>query len=229
MLSVATRVFAIDDHPVVVEGILALVARQAPELEIVGTASTWGDAVTALDGLSAPPDVVMLDLHLGDGSDPAESITALRRRGAAVVLLTSEVRPVPIRRAMKAGALGLALKSDPIDHVVSVVRTAAAGEPSVSSDLAFVLVTDPELTVSLAPREIEVLALLADGVPRKSVGALMRPPVTMATVVTYLNRACARYREAGIDVRSPGDALRAAIADGHIELPEQRRATRHTE
>ena len=144
----ATRVFAIDDHPVVVEGILALVARQAPELEIVGTASTWGDAVTALDGLSAPPDVVMLDLHLGDGSDPAESITALRGRGAAVVLLTSEVRPVPIRRAMKAGALGLALKSDPIDHVVSVVRTAAAGEPSVSSDLAFVLVTDPELTVS---------------------------------------------------------------------------------
>ena len=214
---------AVDDHPVVVEGVVALVSRELADVQFVGSATSWEAAQRLLASLPAPPDVVLMDLHLGDGSSPSTAISELTARGIRVVVLTSEVRPVPVRRAIRAGALGLALKSDAPSDIAAVVAAAARGEAAVSSDLAFVLVTDPDLSASLPPRELEVLSLLADGVPRKSVGAMLQPPVTMATVVTYLNRACARYREAGVDVRSPQDVLRAAMADGHLDPPAQRR------
>ena len=217
------RVLAVDDHSVVVEGVIALVSRLLDGVEFVGSASSWKAAEQLMSTLSAPPDVVLMDLHLGDGTTPSDTIATLTAQGIRVVVLTSEVRPVPVRRAIQAGALGLALKSDPPQDIAAVIEAASRGEAAVSSDLAFVLITDPDLTASLPPRELEVLSLLADGVPRKSVGALMSPPVTIATVVTYLNRACDRYREAGVDVRSPQDVLRAAIADGHLDLHEQRR------
>ena len=214
------RVFAVDDHPVVAQGVLALATQLDPEIEPVGTCKRADELGAKLSELTSPPDVIMMDLHLEDGSAPAETIARLAQAGHHVVVLTSEMRPVPIRSAIRAGAIGLCLKSDEPDLIVNVLRSAAGGEFAVSSDLAFVLMTDAELTAKLAPREIEALQLLADGVPRKSVGERMDPPVAMSTVVTYLNRACARYREMGVDVQSPRDAVRAAIQDGYFDSPE---------
>lgn len=214
------RVLAVDDHPVVAQGVLALATQLDPEIEPVGTCKRADELGAKLSELTSPPDVILMDLHLEDGSAPAETIARLAQAGHHVVVLTSEMRPVPIRGAIRAGAIGLCLKSDEPDLIVHVLRSAAAGAFSVSSDLAFVLMTDAELTAKLAPREIEALQLLADGVPRKSVGERMDPPVAMSTVVTYLNRACARYREMGVDVQSPRDAVRAAIQDGYFDSPE---------
>ncbi len=214
------RVFAVDDHPVVAQGVWALATQLDPEIEPVGTCKRADELGAKLSELTSPPDVILMDLHLEDGSAPAETIARLAQAGHHVVVLTSEMRPVPIRSAIRAGAIGLCLKSDEPDLIVNVLRSAAGGEFAVSSDLAFVLMTDAELTAKLAPREIEALQLLADGVPRKSVGERMDPPVAMSTVVTYLNRACARYREMGVDVQSPRDAVRAAIQDGYFDSPE---------
>lgn len=214
------RVLAVDDHPVVAQGVLALATQLDPEIEPVGTCKRADELGAKLSELTSPPDVILMDLHLEDGSAPAETIARLAQAGHHVVVLTSEMRPVPIRGAIRAGAIGLCLKSDEPDLIVNVLRSAAGGEFAVSSDLAFVLMTDAELTAKLAPREIEALQLLADGVPRKSVGERMDPPVAMSTVVTYLNRACARYREMGVDVQSPRDAVRAAIQDGYFDSPE---------
>lgn len=214
------RVLAVDDHPVVAQGVLALATQLDPEIEPVGTCKRADELGAKLSELTSPPDVILMDLHLEDGSAPAETIARLAQAGHHVVVLTSEMRPVPIRSAIRAGAIGLCLKSDEPDLIVNVLRSAAGGEFAVSSDLAFVLMTDAELTAKLAPREIEALQLLADGVPRKSVGERMDPPVAMSTVVTYLNRACARYREMGVDVQSPRDAVRAAIQDGYFDSPE---------
>ena len=217
-----TRVVAVDDHPVVVEGVMAMVTRESPDIELVGNATTWEGLRKVLTGLDRAPDLALVDLHLGDGSDPNNYIAELTERGIRVVVLTSEIRPIPIRQALVAGAVGLALKSDPPDQIVRVVRAAASGDFAVFSDLAFVLITDAAMAARLAPREIEVLSLLADGVPRKSVGSRMDPPVSTSTVVTYLNRACERYREIGREVYSSGDAVRAAQADGFLKSPHER-------
>ncbi len=212
------RIVAVDDHPLVLEGILHAVTRVAPEITLLGTATSTAALSELLDGLPARPEVLLVDLHLRDGSDPAQRVAELSGRGHRVVVVTSEDRPMMVRRAVRAGAVGLALKSDPVEALVEVIRTAAAGDFAVSGDLAHALVTDPELTAALAPREVEVLALLADGVSRKTVGAHMDPPVATTTAVTYLNRAIARYRELGWEVHSAADAVRAAIADGHLSV-----------
>lgn len=210
------RVVACDDHPLVLEGILHGVCRVAPEVRLLGTAQSTAQLLTLLAELPERPDVLLVDLHLRDGSDPAQRVADLTAAGHRVVVVTSEDRPVMVRRAVRAGAVGLVLKSDPVDALVEVIRTAAAGDFAVSGDLAHALVTDPDLAAALAPREVEVLSLLADGVSRKTVGAHMDPPVASTTAVTYLNRAIARYRELGWDVQSAADAVRAALADGHL-------------
>ncbi len=217
MSDMAVRMLAVDDHPVVAQGLLALAAIADPNLHSLGTATSYAGLREALDRLETPPDIVLMDLHLEDGTDPVDTIAELTDQGLRVVILTSELRPVPIRRAMQAGAVGLCLKSDEPAHILDVIRAAASGEFAVSSDLAFVLISDADLIAQLAPREVEALSLLADGVPRKVVGDRMDPPVAMSTVVTYLNRACERYRQMGREIATPRDAVKAAIQDGYLD------------
>ncbi|MGM0386461.1 MAG: hypothetical protein ACQERF_10855, partial [Actinomycetota bacterium] len=224
-------VTAVDDHPIVVEGLASLLTRApgrgggraarsaGPTVEWLGQSRTLTELRAKLAEWDEPPDLVFYDLNLGDGSDPAEGIASLNSDGIAVVVLTSELRSVPIRRAIAAGAAGLVLKSDDLDRILDVVRSVSLGNFAVSSDLAFVLATDEDMVPHLAPRELEVLRLLADGVPRKSVGNRLDPPVKLATVVTYLNRICTRYQENGRAVATSQDAIRAAVEDGYFDFP----------
>ncbi len=219
----ALRLAAVDDHPIVVEGLASLITRSAPDVEWMGRSASWQELAERMTLWDDPPDLILYDLHLHDGSKPEQGIAWLVAHGVTVVVLTSELRPVPIRRAVQAGAAGVVLKSDAVDRIVDVVRSAARGEFAVSSDLAFLLVTDRSLAPRLAPRELEALELLADGVPRKLIGSRMNPPVGLATVVTYFNRVCTRYRDSGREVSSPQDAVRAAVQDGYLDLPEVQR------
>ena len=201
------RVVALDDHPIVVEGVLSLVSRTAPDIELLASATTWpGEPWLAAS--TASTHVALVDLHLTT-DDNRRRRSDLTARGVPVVVLTSELRPVPIQRAVAAGAVGLALKGRPSGP--DRRDPAPAGEADVCRVLrpCFRPPQRPHLAAQLAPREVEVLALLADGVPRKLVGSSMEPPVSASTVNTYLNRACARYREMGRHVWSPRDVVRS--------------------
>ena len=209
------RVAAVDDHPVVLAGLQAVESFSIGELQLV-------HAVTEPDELferirTRPVDVVLVDLQLKDGLKGPEVVAQLDELGVPSVVYTAELRPLPIRRAMAAGALGLALKNDPMDGLIRTIRAAAAGEFAVSSQLAHVLIKDVSLTPRLAPREIEVLELLHQGIPRKSVGRLMNPPASDSTVDTYLRRVSGKYRQLGRTVNGVPDALGHAERDGYFE------------
>lgn len=217
------RLLAVDDHPVVVEGLAALLQREAPEFAWAGTARTYPALLEKIREVrSQGPDlelVVLFDLHLGDGEDPVPRIASLVAEGVRVVVLTSEVRPVPLKQVLEAGALGLALKSDEVVSIADVVRAVAAGEQALSSEIAFALASDSGLVPQLSDRELQVLRLLADGLPRKSVGRRLDPPVKLATVATYLNRIFQKYQESGRDVSTFQDAVREAVRDGYLPNP----------
>ena len=209
------RVAAVDDHPVVLAGLQAVESFSIGELQLL-------HAVTEPDELferirNRPVDVVLVDLQLKDGLKGPEVVAQLDELGVPSVVYTAELRPLPIRRAMAAGALGLALKNDPMDGLIRTIRAAAAGEFAVSSQLAHVLIKDVSLTPRLAPREIEVLELLHQGIPRKSVGRLMNPPASDSTVDTYLRRVSGKYRQLGRTVNGVPDALGHAERDGYFE------------
>lgn len=218
------RLIAVDDHPVVVEGLAVLLLREAPEFRWTGAARTYQELLERLEDLQNEPDdapiVVLVDLNLGDGGDPVERVAELVAKGIRVVIFTSEVRPIPLRQAIEAGALGLALKSDDGASIADVVRSVARGEQGLSSEIAFALASDEALVPQLSERELQVLRLLADGLPRKSVGSRLNPPVKLATVATYLNRIFHKYQETGRYVSTYQDAVREAVRDGYLPRPD---------
>lgn len=203
------RVGAVDDHPAVLEGIRAVLAYRAPDLEFVRFAGTVG---ALLQGGDPGLDVVLLDLRLDDGSRPAENVARLRESGVRVLVFTQGDDNDLTREALRAGALGVVHKSEPGPAIAEAVRTVAAGDTVVSQRLAAALQGAPALPAHLTERERDVLRLYASNLPAKSVAR--RLGVTEGTVKEYLKRIRAKY--AGLD-RPAGTKLelyRRAVEDG---------------
>ncbi len=154
------RVFSVDDHPLLREGISTLVNGQ-PDMIVVAQAANGRDALPEFR--KHRPDVTLLDLRLPDMSG-LEVLAAIRAEfpEARVVMLTTSEGDVEIRRALQAGARGYLLKSMPPSDLVEVIRQVHAGKkripPEVAAQLAEHLGEE-----TLTTREIEVLKHLAGG------------------------------------------------------------------
>jgi DNA-binding NarL/FixJ family response regulator len=215
--STPIRLLAADPHPVVTDGMACAVLGR-PGLTWMGGVGSLAELLEVATGPEDRPHVAVIGLDLGPATQVGATIRQLRDSGVGVVIFTASLRPVPIRAAVEAGARGVALMVDPAAALMDVIEAVAIGEFAVSSGRARMLVGDAHLTPRLAPREVEVLHLLASGLPRKAIGGHMHPPVAMTTVVTYLNRVCEKYRAIGRPVACPADALRAAAEDGYLDL-----------
>ena len=211
--SCTVMVAAVDDHPLILRGLQAYLAQSVPCVQLVVVARTVDEL---LHGQHAEVTVVLLDLHLGDGSAPEDNVRRLKEAGPHVVLYTSEHRPAVIRRALDAGAVGLILKEDPEARLVDAIRHAHAGQFYVSSRLAHQVVSDPAGLVRLSDRERSVLTLLARGLPWSAVGRHLN--ISAETARTHCYRALEKYTKSGGDpVNGPKDLISRALADGHIE------------
>ncbi|GAB3615241.1 transcriptional regulator [Humibacter ginsengisoli] len=197
------RLMVADDHPVVRDGIVGMVAS-APDVEVVGEASDGAQAVSLARVLD--PDVVLMDLRM-PGTDGVAATREFARLGirARVVILTTFDSDADVLPAIEAGATGYLLKDAPRDDLLRAIRAAAAGEavlaPSVASRLMG-RVRAPAAN-ALSPRELEVLALVADGATNRAVGARMH--LSEATVKTHL---LSIYAKLGVGDRA------AAVAEG---------------
>src|SRR5580658_6790999 len=100
---------AVDDHPIVLDSVAGWVLAADGDMRVVGTAATV-DALLAGPGRHA--HVVLLDLDLGDGTAVERNVAAILAAGPAILVLSAADKPLAVRAAMRAGALGYALKSD---------------------------------------------------------------------------------------------------------------------
>jgi DNA-binding NarL/FixJ family response regulator len=154
------RVFSVDDHPLLREGIATLINNQ-PDMVLVAEASTGRDAIQQFQ--KHQPDVTLLDLRLPD-MNGIDAMIAIRTEfpEARIVILTTFEGDVEIQRALAAGARGYLLKSMPPKELVGVIRQVHAGKKHIPPDIAAQLaehISDEFLTV----REIEVLQQVAVG------------------------------------------------------------------
>ena len=154
------RVFSVDDHPLLREGLAAIIDNQ-PDMALVAQASSAQEAI--LQFRKHQPDVTLMDLRLPDKSG-VEATIAIRAEfpEARIIMLTTFEGDVEIQRALEAGARGYMLKSMPPKELVEVIRQVHAGKKRIPPQLAAELaehMSDDGLTA----REIEVLSQIAGG------------------------------------------------------------------
>ena len=197
------RLLVVDDHPVVRDGIVGMVSSD-PDIEVVGEAAEGGEAVQLARVLL--PDVVLMDLRMR-GMDGVAAIRELSRLGlpSRVVVLTTFDGDADVLPAIEAGATGYLLKDAPRADLLRAIRAAAAGEAVLAPSVATRLVgrvRAPEHEL-LTSRELEVLALVADGATNRAAGERLH--LSEATIKTHL---LSIYAKLGVGDRA------AAVAEG---------------
>lgn len=154
------RVFSVDDHPLLREGIAAIINNE-PDMVMVAQAATGHDAIHQFR--SHCPDVTLMDLRLPDISG-IDAMIAIRNEfpDARIVMLTTFEGDVDIQRALAAGARGYILKNMPPQELAGVVRQVHAGKKRIPPEIAGLLaehLSDEALT----EREKDVLKHVAGG------------------------------------------------------------------
>ena len=177
------RVLVADDHPIVRSGIVALL-QTAEDVDVVGEASTGLEAVDF--ALALEPDLVLMDLRMpGIDGDEATARILKARPTTRVLILTTYESDDSILTAIEAGASGYLLKAAPQEEILAGVRSVARGEVALAPSIAALLVKRvAKPSVSLSPRETEVLRLVADGQSNPAIAASLY--LSEATVKTHL-------------------------------------------
>lgn len=187
-----TRILLVDDHDIVRLGLMTLLNDQ-PDMEVVGEASTAGEAVRA--AVKLQPDVVLMDIRLpGEGGIEATSQVTRSVSNSKVVMLTSFADDQLVVRAIRAGAVGYVLKQVGNEELLRAIRAAARGEALLDPSTTARLLSrvreaerkaDEDAFRDLSDREMDVLVHLAKGKTNAEIGALLN--LSEKTVGNYVS------------------------------------------
>lgn len=207
-------VMVVDDHAVVRHGLEQLLGS-AEDITVVGTAGDGAEALERAGELS--PDVILMDLSMPevDGIEATRRLTVACPEGRVVVLTSFADQP-RILAALDAGASGYILKDAAPDELIAAVRAAASGGAPLDPKAARVLLDrqrSPVPVATLSARERQVLDLVAEGLPNKTISR--RLGIAERTVKAHLTSI---FQQLGVT-----DRTQAALwAREHPEGPEPR-------
>ena len=208
------RILVADDHPMLREGLVAVLSTQ-PDFDIIGEAADGAEVVRLAEALR--PHVILLDLEMPD-VDGVAALEGLRDAvsEARTIVFTAYDTDERILRSLRAGARGYLLKGASRQEIFDAVRTVHAGgsllEPGVTTRLLDHVREGGEQTEPLTPRELEVLALISEGLHNSEIAG--RLFVTERTVKFHVSSILAKL---GADNRTEAVAL--AARRGLIRMP----------
>ena len=175
------RVMAVDDHPLLREGIAALIGSE-DDMELIGEASNGREALDLFR--KHQPDITLMDLQMPE-MNGIDAIGAIRGEfpDARIIILTTHPGDVQVSRALKAGARGYLLKGMLRKELLETIRAVHAGQKRLSGEAA-AEIAEHATDSGLTPREIDVLRLVGAGNANKEIGA--RLSLTEVTVKSHL-------------------------------------------
>ena len=202
------RVFCVDDHPIVREGLAGILLLQA-DMQLVGEAGSGQDAIELYSALQ--PDVLLLDLRLRDmsGYEVMEKIFTTFPK-AKVLVLTSLEGDADIERALALGASGYVVKGTGRDELARAIRSVYAGKKHIPAEVAQRL-AQHLASEKLSPRELEVLTLMARGKRNKEIGAELS--IAEDTVKMHVKNILAK-----LEVNDRTEAVTIAMRRGILHL-----------
>ncbi len=202
------RVLCVDDHPVVRDGIAAIINLQ-PDMMLAGAAATGGEALEQFFELH--PDVALVDLQLPDmsGFDLIKKIKD-KSPNARIIVLSSHEGDVDIQRALEAGARAFVAKGIVRDELLEIIRSVHAGKrrlpAAVAQKLAEHMADEP-----ISPRELEVLSLMAAGKRNKEIASGLS--IAEDTVKMHVRNILSK-----LQVNDRTEAVTTALRRGIIHL-----------
>jgi DNA-binding NarL/FixJ family response regulator len=201
-------VLSVDDHPMLREGIAALVNAET-DMKLVAEASNGQEAIEKFR--LHKPDVTLMDLQMPmlNGID---AIIAIRSEfpNARIIVLTTYAGDMQVLRALKAGARGYILKGHVRRELPDTIRAVHAGQKRIPPEVAAAL-ADHATEDELSPREIDVLRLVAGGNANKEIAA--RLGIAEETVKGHISKILAK-----LNANDRTHAVTTAIKRGIIEL-----------
>lgn len=202
------RIVIADDHPIVREGLAAILGRQS-DMEVVGEAKTGREAVELVQLLA--PDVVLMDLRMPEMSG-VEAIASIHRDRpeCGILVLTVYDGDQEIVRALQAGARAYLLKDTYREDLIEAVRAVRGGQRRIPPEVARRLaeyVANPGLTA----RELDVLRLMARGCANAEIGRSLF--ITESTVKGHINNILGK-----LGVRDRTQAVTTALRRGIVTL-----------
>lgn len=211
------RVYLVDDHAMLRDGLTAVL--RAAGHEVVGEAADPTSALAAIQHLQ--PDVVLLDLHLGEHTG-FTLLQELQRRCIAVrtLVLTMSLQPRHVAEALRLGAVGYVLKGAPSAELLRAVDAVGSGRRYLASDVAdlavqgFTTRDDQTALASLSVRERQMMALVVRGRSSSEIGAALH--LSPKTVDSYRSRLMAK-----LGVGDVPALVRFAIRAGLIDADER--------
>jgi len=202
------RILAVDDHPVVRQGIAGMLALEA-DMNLVGQASNGREAIQQFR--ANRPDITLMDLQMPE-MNGLDALIAIRNEypDAKVIMLTTYTGDVQILRALKAGAWGYLLKNTLHRDLLHTIRSVYEGKKALSPEVSYE-VAEHGTDEALTPREVDVLRLIAAGNSNKRVADKLS--IGEASVKSHVENILSKL---GANDRT--HAVTIALKRGIIEL-----------